>query len=75
MFPYADDHGNTLVTTPTAAAFTHLQQDPWLSTLDFDVMFKLLLHVGLFVARRLLRSRVRSLGLPRPVVGAIEAFV
>jgi hypothetical protein len=38
-------------------------------------MFKILLHLGLFLARRLLRAKVRSLGLPRPLAGAIEAVV
>jgi hypothetical protein len=38
-------------------------------------MLKILLQIGLFLARRFLRAKVRSLGLPRPVVGAIEAVV
>ena len=38
-------------------------------------MFKILLHIGVFLARRLLRSKLHSLGLPRPVLGAIEAVV
>jgi hypothetical protein len=38
-------------------------------------MWKLLTKVGLLLARRFLLAKVRSLGLPRPVVGAIEALV
>jgi hypothetical protein len=38
-------------------------------------MFRILLQIGLFLARRLLRAKLQSLGLPRPVLGAIEAVV
>jgi hypothetical protein len=36
-------------------------------------MLKLLLRIGAHVARRLLRSRVHALGLPRPIAGVLAA--
>ena len=38
-------------------------------------MLKFLLHIGLFVARRFLRAKVHTLGLPRPLAVAVEALV
>jgi hypothetical protein len=38
-------------------------------------MLRFLLHIGTFLARRLIRAKVHSLGLPRPLAGAIAALV
>ena len=38
-------------------------------------MIRFLLQIGLFLARRFLRAKVHTLGLPRPLAVAVEAVV
>jgi hypothetical protein len=38
-------------------------------------MLRVLLQIGLFLARRFLRAKVHTLGLPRPLAVAVEAIV